>query len=85
MSEGTKVKERIQKVNLGSLISEDAFTRMKVIEILNRAGKYVQGYLPDFSIDLEKDFTGDPLTITIKVHIKTPEEVKENHDVLASQ
>jgi hypothetical protein len=62
-----RVRDRIKY-----LFSEDFMLRKKVVEILNRSGRYVLGYLPEQPIELEKDYSGDPLVITIKVWWKVP-------------
>jgi hypothetical protein len=48
--------------------------RLKVIKILERGSRYVQSLLPSFSIDLEKEYSGDPLVLTIKVHLRKSQE-----------
>jgi len=48
--------------------------RAKAIEILNRLPKYVQGYLRDLSIDIRKDYSGDPLEVLIRVYLEQPTE-----------
>ena len=41
--------------------------RQYAIKILNQAAKYVMGHLDDYDIKVEKDYTGEPLVLVIKV------------------
>jgi hypothetical protein len=74
MLKETKVKGNEPAMNLASSVDEIAFMRMRIIEILNRAGRYVEGYLPEYTILLEKNYNEDPLTLTIKVHLRKSQE-----------
>ena len=52
--------------------------RNEAIRILNRVPRYIEGYLqkhdPSISIDIRRDFSGDPLELTIRVYLTPPKE-----------
>jgi len=52
--------------------------RSEAINILNRLPRYVEGYLqkydPSINIDVRRDFSGDPLELTIRIYLTPPKE-----------
>ena len=75
MVEETEEKiEEFKPMNVGHAILREIMNsvegknrRQYAIDILNRAIKYVHGYLDDYDILVRRDFRGEPLKIEIQV------------------
>jgi len=51
--------------------------RRRAIQVLIMGERYISRYLADYKIEIGKDFSDNPLTLTVKVYIPTPKEEKE--------
>jgi hypothetical protein len=78
MSKEEEIKKNEQEIEKEREKKIEQALITQAMKVLFQGSKYVEVLLRDYVIKEEVDFAGDPLTLTIRVHInETKERIKE--------